>query len=1040
MDASDGKVGPIMPREPNASGSAKRETTEPTGFAKALTLGDMQMLAEDSQTALESYERALTLLGDHPVWRRERADARMRIAECHRRRGEYKEALAQLARTRQEIDPQIDIDLDAKILGRTGMVQQSLGEYLIAETNCKKAYEAIRCGNDNEEIGLLELTLGNIGYRLGQMERAREWYESALFTFRRIDHREGIARALNNLGVLLKATPRWKEAIDYLERALSVSEEAGNAPRIASHCLNLGVLLTKCCEWTRALQVLSRALLTFRDIDNAAGTTKTHIALGNLKQRLGQQKIAASHYEQALKLARRHGYKREEVLSLEFQGEMALDEGRGPDARRILTDALRRGEAVAPEGDLVCEVKRRLAEEARLRGDTTASTRWATEAAWIASRINNHVELGSALRILGESAWEAGRPDAALRFLRKSADALDGTPDLLEETLTRTRFAGLLVEQATRPGGNNGQASAHVAMEVLDPVWDRITQLDLTALLPEYVETHARALVVSGDLEGALRLLDRGLTVVEEHGLSDEKPRLVALRSELSENQAEAVLSTTEEFQILQEFTPLDASLVSGMGGMRQLLEQMATRLRVDRLLLAVGPKFERLRVEGSIGLDRPVAMLRALNPVLQAFEAGRKVWLTGDSASDARLNGSSDRWRQEGPLVALRLRPGEDLWGVLAAERANKEDLFGARDLRLLSMFGSLISVAVEARHLAISEAGEGAQAKTEDGAFAEFLTVDSSMRQSISLLGRVANSDANVLLLGETGTGKGLLAQCVHKASRRSEKAFVQVNCAALPEQLLESELFGHMQGAFTGAVRNKRGLIEEADGGTLFLDEVDRSHRNVQAKLLQFLDRREFRPVGGLHAKTADVRVICATNTDLTVAIREGTFLEDLYYRLNDFQITIPALRDRREDIPVLVRHFLSRFTKEVDRKPAGITREVLRRLMDHEWRGNIRELEKCVHRFVVLCEDGEWIGIDLLPPELTSIGTVREGPTTLKEAVRHLEADLIRRSLEQTGGNKSETSRRLRISYPSLLEKIRRYGLEDYATRKKSNNSS
>jgi DNA-binding NtrC family response regulator/tetratricopeptide (TPR) repeat protein len=1038
MDADRGTSGQNLPPRSPATGPSDPALTEPAGFAKALALGDMHVVADDLQSALESYEHALSILADHPMWRRERAEARLRIAECHRKRGEYQEALTVLSRTRQGIDPKIDWDLEAKIVGRTGMVQQSLGDYLIAETNCKKAFEALRKSNDNEEIGLLELTLGNIVYRLGQIDRARDWYQSALFTFRRIDHQEGIARSLNNLGILLKSGPRWREAIDYLERALAVSEEAGNAPRIAAHCMNLGVLLTKSCEWTRALQVLSRALLTFRDIDNAVNVANTHIALGNLRLRLGQMKRAASHYQEALNLARRHGYRREEVLTLEFQGVLALIEGRSSEARNIFAEALQKAKAFAPEGDLVCEIKRRLAEEAIGRGDHVAATRFATESAWIASRIKNHCELGASLRVLGEAAWESGRPEAGLRYLENSSKWLRETPDLYEDTQTRIRFASLLVAEGN---GNRwgSSSSARQALEVLEPVWERITGLDLTGLLADFVEVHARALVASGDLEGGLRTLDRGLSLADEQGLNDARPRLTSLRAELAENQAERILATSEEFQILQEFTPLDASVVSGSGSLQRLLDQMRSRLMVDRVLLAVGPTFDRLRVEGSIGLERPVAMLRTLAPVLESFEAGRTVWLTGNSASDPRLDNGSGRRQQEGPLAALRLRPGEDLWGVLAAERKSRGEMFGARDLRLLSLFGSLLSVAVEARHLAISQASESTAASKPD-AFSDFLTVDTATRQNLALLHRVADSDATVLLRGETGTGKGLLAQCIHKAGRRRERKFIQVNCAALPEQLLESELFGHLQGSFTGAIRDKKGLIEEAEGGTLFLDEVDRSHRNVQAKLLQVLDRREFRPVGGLRAKTADVRIICATNTDLAAAIRDGTFLEDLYYRLNDFQVTLPSLRDRREDIPVLVRHFLSRFTKEVDRRPAGITREVLRRLMDHEWRGNVRELEKCVRRLIVLCEDGEWIGVDLLPPELQGETLVKAGPTTLKDAVHHLEADMIRRTLEAAGGNKSETSRRLRISYPSLLEKIRRYHLEDYATRKKPNSPS
>ncbi|MBD3162232.1 MAG: tetratricopeptide repeat protein [Candidatus Eisenbacteria bacterium] len=1040
MDAEDGRLGRPAPSHRVGSEPPAEPTAEPAGFGKALALGDMQMLADDFQSALESYDRALALVGSDPVWRRERAEARLHIAECHRKRGEYQEALAQLSRIRQEIDPGIDQDLAAKVTGRTGMVQQSLGEYLIAETNCRKAYDAVRGGSDNEEIGLLELTLGNISYRLGQVDRAREWYESALFTFRRIDHREGIARALNNLGVLLKVGSRWREAIDYFERALSVSEEAGNTPRIASHSLNLGVLLTKSCEWTRALQVLSRALLTFRETGNAAGMTKTHLALGNLKLRLGQTKVAASHYDQALDLARSHGYRREEVLALEFQGELALQQGKGREARRILDDALRRGETVAPEGDLVCEVKRRLAEEAIRRSDLVAATRWATEAAWIASRIHNQCELGVSLRILGEAAGEGGRTDAAIRFLEQSADALIGTPDLYEETVTRIRLAAVLVATAGRPE-SEGDLAARRGLEILSPVPDRIRDLDLYGLIPESIEVRARALVSLGDLEGALRVLDRGIEQIEETGSGDGRPRLDALRSELVENQAECVLASTEEYRILQDFSPLDPSMVRGAGGVQQLLDQLAGRVRVDGVLLATGPKATKLRVDAAVGLDRPAAMLRGLEPVLDAFAAGRAVWLTGSPAEDPRLDRINEPWALEGPLVALRLRPGEGIWGVLAAGRKDRKDSFSPRELRLLSLYGSLLSVAIESRRQAIVEAGDSAVSpEGEDDAFSEFLTADTAMRQTLGLLRRIAPSDATVLLRGETGTGKGLLAECIHKASRRREKPFIQVNCAALPEQLLESERFGHRKGSFTGAIRDKRGLVEEAEGGTLFLDEVDRCHRDVQAKLLQVLDRREFRPVGGLQAKKADVRILCATNTDLAAAIREGRFLEDLYYRLNDFTVAIPALRDRREDIPLLVRHFLARFVREMDRRPAGIGREVLRRLMDHDWRGNIRELEKCVRRLVVLSEDGEWISLDLLPPELQAEVVAKENGSTLREAVQRLEADLIRRTLQEVGGNKSETSRRLRISYPSLLEKIRRYGLEAFASRKKANRPS
>lgn len=1031
MDYLDSNPAPSPAARPAGGPGSRSEALEATGFARALGIGDMHVVADDCQAALESYERALAIVAEQPAWRRERAEVRLRIAECYRRRGEFHEAAAELSRIRSEIDPLIDADIAAKVIGRTGMVQQSIGDYLIARKNCEEAYATLRGGSDNEEIGLLELALGSIASRLGEIDRAHEYFESALFTFRRIDHREGIARSLNNLGLLLTPTPHWREAQEHLERALAVSEEAGNATRVASHCLNLGVLLTKRCEWTQALQHLSRALATFRELDNTDKLTKTLLAIGNLKLRLGQLRIAGTHYGQALDLATRNGYRREEVLALEFLGELALREGRFSAARDHLGKALKKAESFAPEGDLVAECKRRLAEEAFARGDASAAIRWATEAAWIAGQITDHCELGSCLRILGEAAWLTGRPDAALRHLSGAVEELDRTPAVFEDTVARLRYSAILIASHQQ---SNEEGAARIALEVLEPIWDRLRTLDIDALAPDFVEAHARALVATGDLEAALRSVDRGISLLETHGLVAARRRLAELRVELAENQIERILSATEEYRILQECGPLDASGARDGRGTHRLLRQMVQHLGLRRALVAHGPSWEHLEVEESIGLDRPVAMLRALGPVLNAFAAGRTIWLASNGEESQRIGSGVSRWRQEGPMVALRLRPGEDMWGILVAERERGAEAFRTQDLRILSLFGSLVSVFMEVRRQSETASTDGVVPDISGDSFAAFQTVDPSTREIIRLLRRIATSDASVLITGETGTGKGLLAQCIHRASRRREKNFIQVNCAALPESLLESELFGHVQGAFTGAVRNKRGLIEEADGGTLFLDEVDRCHRNVQAKLLHVLDSREFRPVGDVRSRTVDVRIICATNTDLATAIQSGVFLEDLFYRLNDFQVAIPPLRERREDIPVLVRHFFAVCVRELGRRPAGISREALQRLMDHDWRGNVRELSKCIRRLVVLSEDAEWIGPEVLPPELREgIGVAQGGPT-LRDAIHRLEAGLIGRTLRDTDWNKSETSRRLRLSYPALLAKIRLYGLEPGGPRK------
>ena len=248
--------------------------------------------------------------------------------------------------------------------------------------------------------------------------------------------------------------------------------------------------------------------------------------------------------------------------------------------------------------------------------------------------------------------------------------------------------------------------------------------------------------------------------------------------------------------------------------------------------------------------------------------------------------------------------------------------------------------------------------------------------------------------------------------------------MNCAALPEQLLESELFGYVQGAFTGATRDKNGLFEEANGGTIFLDEIEKIPESVQAKLLHVLDRSEIRPVGSTRSRKVDARVICATGVDLRERIKAGRFLEDLYYRLNDITVRVPALRERREDIPVLVQHFLAQYARQMEKPVAGLDPEVMGVFLEYPWRGNVRELEKALKR-MVLADEGEPLGLSLLPHEMRE---VREPPEpalvttngrSLRNNISDLERKMIAEALERTRWNKARAARDLGLSYPTLL---------------------
>jgi nitrogen regulation protein NR(I) len=320
-------------------------------------------------------------------------------------------------------------------------------------------------------------------------------------------------------------------------------------------------------------------------------------------------------------------------------------------------------------------------------------------------------------------------------------------------------------------------------------------------------------------------------------------------------------------------------------------------------------------------------------------------------------------------------------------------------------------------------------------------------AMRTIYDMVARVADSPSTVLITGESGTGKELIAKALHRGSSRRDKPLIKVNCAAIPKDLVESELFGYQKGAFTGAVGDKPGRFELADGGTLFLDEIGEIPVEIQVKLLRALQESEFERVGGIRTLKVDVRLIAATNRDLKSLIAEGRFREDLYYRLAVVPIALPPLRDRREDIPLLVGHFIEKYNRRLGKRVERIDDDALGLLVGYAWPGNIRELENLMERSVLFA-DGPRIQASSLPESLRDRGTPPSPPiaavgplgaiaspsgASMKEIVRQaqaeLEKELISRALEETGGNVTRAAKRLQISRKSLQVKMKELGLRD-----------
>ncbi len=340
----------------------------------------------------------------------------------------------------------------------------------------------------------------------------------------------------------------------------------------------------------------------------------------------------------------------------------------------------------------------------------------------------------------------------------------------------------------------------------------------------------------------------------------------------------------------------------------------------------------------------------------------------------------------------------------------------------------------ALEYRHLRRENINLKSQLKRKYR-FENIIGDSEKMQKVFEVIEKVADSDSTILILGESGTGKELIAKAIHYNSYRRDGPFIPVNCAAIPSELLESELFGHEKGAFTNAIRTRIGRFEMANGGTIFLDEIGDMSPVLQSKLLRVLQDRQFERIGGIKTIKTDIRVIAATHQDLKLAVEQKRFREDLYYRLNVIPIHLPPLRERKSDIPLLAHHFLEHFNKTKKKKIKGFTKEAIEKLMQYNWPGNVRELENTIERVVILL-DGDFITPQDLPEKFQNLSRdnlpqeiiIPDEGISLEEAVNEFEKRLILQALQKTGWIKNKAARLLNLNRTTLIEKIKRQNIQ------------
>jgi len=992
----------------------RKPTREPVPSSPQ-EIGEIHFAAENFSTALDYFGKALEQPG---LAHSDRFRLLLRVSDCHRRRGDYAASKEQLDRARSL--PALSSEHLGHIEYREGYLLLWRGEYDAALQTAFGAYHRLKRSPSHGDVAYIQLLIANCYQRQGRVADAEEFFMDALASYRRIEDRAGIAQVYISLGVLHKNACQWRHSLDYLYKALDIAKSLHlHQPSIVVQ-LNLGIVYGKLRRVDDALRALDSAAASAERFGDHANLSRALLMIGRIEVVRGTLDRAEQALLRAQVLASELGYARESALADEYLGELMLARNDLPCALSNLTAALARARRLAPAGDIVAECLRRLADVHYLLGTPQDALACVDEGLRVAETCGERYEVGFFHRTRALCLARL-REDGAIDAIAASVDAFGREQLPFEKAVSAQLFARLAIHIRSHGSLIHAKAALAESLIALETMGEPRAVIISYALLSE-VERRL------GNLDEALAAVYHADRVACDHACPKVRAGLAAIRGRLETRMSAASRCVLDEIALLGE----------GQGGLHsreRLVKRLDSTLRLIIRELGATTGFVAIpsptKTGWQIATRLGIAARDALE-VLAWYQAGtRGPVVVADVEREPGLAPMRARAGIAGMLLVQELAFDGESRGMVAILKSATRAPIGQDALHLVAAFARAIALSLRA--ILNVEQRSRVVARSGDNCFQNIVTDNPGMIHLLQLAERAARYDATVLLQGETGTGKGLIADAIHRLSERRDRPFVHVNCAALPEHLLESELFGHVRGAFTNAYFDKDGLLIEANGGTIFLDEIGKTSTAMQGKLLQFFDSRKVRKVGSNEHIGVDVRVVCASKTNLLKMVEEGRFLEDFFYRINDFPLTVPSLRERPEDIPLLVHHYVSKLARDMAKTIDGTTPEFMRALFDYHWPGNVRELEKVLKRAIILANDGDRLDVGHLAPEVLhgaepEAVSARESVATLRARIEQIEQSMISEALRRRAGNKSQVAVELGISYPSLLSKIKRYSIQ------------
>ncbi len=1020
-----------MPENPGGSEGFEYEKKPPKHKYKPLTteeeLGDMHFSTEHYSVALEYYEKALqkshitAIPSDLVRFYR-------KISNCYYKKGLLRESMAFLQSAASHC-PEEDEIAQASIACRRGFILLEHGESEKALHEGLVAYRVLRLTDEHKEVADTQVLMAICYARLGKNDEAEQCFLDALSTFRRINDAVGEANILNNLGLFHKNACRWGRSLDFLQRALRLCDEFGLTQVRVRVTLNLGIVHLKRREFAEAVSSLSSARKMARQAGDDLKYTRATLMLGVAEIRTSNFTAAEKHLLEARVLSERRSYKREIALSDEFLGDLMLERGDLEGAEENYSIALAAGKKLNPNGDIVAEVLRRMAHLYLMQRRPEDAVKTGKRAVEIATKCGEKHELGFAQRTVGLAYVLLRKREEAERHIEISVSTFLGMNNPYEANRSTFLLGDYLQKRNDR----------HSMLRAKKLIEDALSFFEKNEDFDDLAESHfvmARVERELGNRDECLLHIYESQRLAEDLKNRKLQKRIKRVRKMLEDEVAVSLSDETGEFSLSEEFTGLFSKKPQIRSYMETILGDLMQKMSAGHGFVAMlGGANGRRKVHTLVrsGVDKDVSEKLARWFLERGDIDTSSGLLLTDAEHDKRLAAIRDILPgHDAPIYFHPICSKGEPYCLLFFQYPDgkgEPPKLGSK-IEVAATYAGFIGFLIKN----FTDCGSGRReldpALVRRGLHS-IITRDERMLRILSLAERVAESDSTVLLMGETGTGKGLIAETIHRLSPRRNKKFIHVNCAALPENIIESELFGHVKGSFTGAYANKKGLFEEADGGTVFLDEIGKTPLPLQGKLLQFLDSKKIRPVGGNEMTDVDVRLIFASKVDLLALCADGRMLEDFYYRINDFPLTIPPLRDRTEDIEILARHYINLVSQQMEKRILGISNEAVRYLESYGWPGNVRELEKIIKRAIILADDNTLITPDLLLFNMGSDRSSEQEPSSsnLHDLVRALERRTITETLRRFDWNRSAAAREIGISYPTLLKKIREYEIEE-----------